>query len=208
MTEEAGRETALSNQNSPRVRHVLKFLKGGRRILDIGCNTGWFLDLVDAEEKIGLDIDNSFREQVEEKGHIFINGYSWNIDVTFPENSFDRVHCGQVIAHMRPDLVEMTLKGVRKILTPDGIFVLTTVVGPSFIAGMYWIENNQILYQRPSWFHVYEWEPTELLLLFKDIGFKVQGITILPQEDPESDTYKSHRFVQIIVATKGEKKDD
>jgi SAM-dependent methyltransferase len=213
MTEAAGRETAESNKDSPRIPFVLKHLKGGKRILDIGCNTGWFLDLVDCEEKWGLDIDPTFQKEVEEKGHNFVHGYSWNLNL--PDNCFDRIHFGQTIAHMREDLGARSLAEMYRVLAPNGILVVSTVVGPAFTSGMMWAKDpTKIIVALPSWFHHIEWEPPDLFLALRSLGFEPVMFTVVPQEYDNSETYKRLRHVQIFAVRKirededGEKKEN
>lgn len=207
MTEAAGRETADENKDSPRIRFVIPFFKGGQRILDIGCNTGWFLDLVDCEDKWGMDLDETFEESVVKKGYNFVKGYSWNL--CFPDNSFDRIHFGQTLAHMREDLGIKSLAEIYRILTPNGVAVISTVVGPAFTSGMMWEQNrNKIVAPLMSWFHHLEWEPNELFLALRYIGFKPVAFTVIPQVDEDAESYKSSRFVQIFVVRKGEEENE
>jgi len=207
MTERAGRETADSNKHSPRMEIVLPYLKGCRRLLDIGCNTGWFLDLVeDCQEKWGLDCDETFESEVVSKGHNFVHGYSWNLG--FPDESFDAIHFGQTIAHMKRVLGIKSLKEIYRILAPYGIAVFSTVVGPAFSSGMAWANDKASKFVIPleSWFHIIEWEPTDLVPILKELGFDILRMKIVPQENEDSETYNRLRLVQIYVLQKGDKK--
>lgn len=207
MTEEAGRETADEGKDSPRMDIVLPLLAGGKRIADIGCNTGWFLDMVDCEEKIGIDCDETFREVVEAKGHVFIHRFSWNL-FDIPDGIFDRVHFGQTIAHMRTDLGIKTIEEIYRILCMNGIFVISTIAGPYFTSGyLFAHDKTNLVVPLVSWFHHVEWEPPDLISILKEVGFEVKNFFMVNQVRPDAETYKRYRFVQIFVCKKKAKKD-
>jgi SAM-dependent methyltransferase len=204
VTQKEGFETAESIKDSPRVKFALEHLAGGQRFLDIGCNTGWFMDLLDCKEKWGLDIDTSFKKTIESKGYKFITAASWETRIS--KNSFDRIHFGQTMAHMRRELAINSLKEIGRILAPKGKAVVSTVVGPNFTSGIYWARTGTLVSSVPPWYHTYEWEPPELWDIFKQTNLTPLKFKIMPQEDESSKTYKDFRLVQSYVL--GKKKDD
>lgn len=202
----AGRESAPQSQKGPRVKYALEHLKGGTNILDIGCNNGWFLDLVDHEKRWGLDSVESFGEKVIAKGHKFVPSWSWSLP--FEDSCFHRIHFGQVLAHMRPDLGVKSLQEIYRVLAYNGRAVVSTVVGPNFTSGLVYAKTKRVYTIFISNIHIIEWEPPELGDLLLDIGFLPTAMGIMNQEEEKSETFKDFRFVQSYVLTKAKKSED
>lgn len=203
MSESEGTVTADEIKSSPRVKWALEKLQGGSAFLDIGCNDGFFLKQVKAKKVVGLDCDRSLVEQVQNEGYEAHFGYSWKLP--FDDNSFDRVHFGQTIAHMKKSLGVHSLLGIHRVLKPEeGIAVVTTVVGPSFSAALYFSTSDKLVAPTESWFHIHEWEPPELLRVIRNIGFTVDEFVVMPQVEKSAPTYKFYRFVQCWLLSKKE----
>ena len=202
MSEPEGTTTADEIKSSPRVKWALGKLQGGSAFLDIGCNDGFFLKQVKADRVVGLDSDKSLVEQVQNEGYEAHFGYSWKLP--FEDNTFDRVHFGQVIAHMKVVLGIQSLMEIYRVLKPKGVAIITTVVGPNFSSALYFTTHNRIVGLTEPWFHIHEWEPPELLGHIRNIGFTTKVFTILPQVEKTAPTYKAYRFVQCWKLSKNE----
>lgn len=125
----------------PRVRIVMRLTQGGH-LLDVGCAAGgfirelrrlggWHVQGVEinakaacfARQQLGLDV---FCGQL--------------TDARFPSDSFDIVTMWDVLEHMHDPLA--TVKEVRRILRPGGVFLSSTPNANSLdakIFGRYWI---------------------------------------------------------------------
>ena len=202
MSQPEGTATADEIKSSPRVKWALSKLKGGSAFLDIGCNDGFFLKQVKADRVIGIDSDESLVEQVKNEGLEAYYAYSWGIP--FEDNTFDRIHFGQTIAHMKKALGVKSLHEIYRVLEPKGIVAFTTVVGPTFSSALYYATHDKLVTLVESWFHVHEWEPTELLTILSGIGFEAKKFWVLPQVEKTAPSYKAFRFVQCWLLTKKE----
>jgi SAM-dependent methyltransferase len=111
-------------------------------LLDIGSGMGRTFLYLDAAgiasrfDLLGIDIDPQRKDDVYAES-------PWNIvrgdaeaELDFPDDSFDVVVCEQLLEHLhRP---EVTLDSVRRILKPDGLFIVGVPIFPEPIA---WIRR-------------------------------------------------------------------
>lgn len=117
-------------ENQEKVRALLEEYSkrtGGKRLLDLGCGTGFILELAQPyfEEIWGVDITPEMLKVAEEK--FKAKGYK-NIhlklgstdELSFKDNSFDCVTAYSFLHHI-PTL-EPTLKEAYRVLKKDGIF--------------------------------------------------------------------------------------
>lgn len=141
----------------------------GRRILDIGCAMGVFLEeaVKDGRDAYGVDISKDAVDYCTKLGlHV------WQ---TYPRMRFDAITAFEVIEHERDPLSMM--KRVYSLLKNGGVAILTTPNHDSFwrkMMGRWWVG-----YHHPE--HVTFWSPRSLRFLMKKTGFK--NITI-HRDDP------------------------
>ncbi|MHA1290965.1 MAG: class I SAM-dependent methyltransferase [Candidatus Thorarchaeota archaeon] len=203
MSEPIGTRTAEENRDSPRIRLAKEALAGGTKFLDIGCNCGWFLDLPEimADTMVGVDIDESFVKELQDKGKEVYHAASWQLP--FNDNTFDRIHFGQTIAHMKRDLGIKSLMEIQRILTPDGTAFVSTVVGPMFSSGLFYATNKRLITITTPYYHIHEWEPPDMFSVIQSLQFELKRFHLLTQVDPDDPTFKPFRNVQCWILGKG-----
>ncbi len=90
----------------------------GGRILDVGCGSRPYENLIPAREYIGLEIDTP-ESRARGKADAFYDGRSF----PFEDVSFDSVICNQVLEHVfEPDLF---VQEIARVLKRDGRLLLT-----------------------------------------------------------------------------------
>ena len=113
-------------------------LNPGQRILDIGCGTGSLLVLIKRlypeSVVLGLDPDPKALARARRKTERSVvsiqldQGFSHNLP--YGEASIDRVFSSYILHHLTADEKEQTLKEVRRVLRPGGLFCLLDFAGP------------------------------------------------------------------------------
>ena len=95
-----------------------------RRVLDLGCGTGYGTALIadNAEEVIGLDIALNALPTTTSTAALFVAGDSTRLPLR--DQTFDLVISFQVIEHIEDE--ERYLSEVHRVLTPDGLFIVST----------------------------------------------------------------------------------
>lgn len=98
------------------------------KVLDLGCGNGRLLQIF---KEIDIDytgIDNS-EKLVEIARKTYPTAHFEVVDslrLPFPNNHFDKVYCIAVLHHTPSTELRLELlEGVRKVLKPDGLFILT-----------------------------------------------------------------------------------
>lgn len=97
-----------------------KYLDGGKTVLDIGCNTGEFLDFAKANgaKTYGFEYSTKSIDLCAKKGHIMLE------NLTYKETQFDVITAFDLVEHLY-DTNEF-FNNVNKLLKPNGKLIIFT----------------------------------------------------------------------------------
>ncbi|UCD85141.1 MAG: class I SAM-dependent methyltransferase [Deltaproteobacteria bacterium] len=135
----------IQNKFKKCLRYLKKYSNGGR-LLDIGCATGFFLELARQEgwETIGIEASDFACEYAREKLGLDVIRSSL-IDAKFKAQSFDVVTMWDLIEHLLDPLSEllevnriMKIGGILGIITPDIGALIPRILGKN------WLELRRI----------------------------------------------------------------
>ncbi len=124
---------------------IARRLDAGDRVLDLGCGTGALAVLLAREgtQVVGIDISPSMlhiaaRRLDEEKlvGEVVLRELGVaELDVAFPDGSFDAVVATLLFSELSDDEIEYTLAECRRILRPGGQLFVGDEVLPDSASG-------------------------------------------------------------------------
>jgi ubiquinone/menaquinone biosynthesis C-methylase UbiE len=95
----------------------------GHKTLDVGCGNGEFLRL-QPEMIEGFDPNQRVIDTLRHEGLKAISGDASCME--YPDQTFPRVHCRNVIEHLSPEVAYQMLKESTRVLASGGILVLGT----------------------------------------------------------------------------------
>jgi 2-polyprenyl-3-methyl-5-hydroxy-6-metoxy-1,4-benzoquinol methylase len=108
------------------------------RVLDFGSGDGYLLELLSVkapyDNLTALEPLAYLQEEI--KARFAANPIRIITSTTdLPDHSFDRIACLEVLEHLQPDDVVKTLAELRRLVTPDGIVVISVPIeiGPSVL---------------------------------------------------------------------------
>lgn len=108
--------------------YVIKKIRGARRVLDVGCGTGYGSAMVASRVHEVVGVDNSEEAVAWARAKHQLDNLEFMImpatKLSFPDASFDAAYSIQVIEHIED--VELYLSEVVRVLKPGGRFVLAT----------------------------------------------------------------------------------
>lgn len=153
----------------PKAKFLLKNKKKFRnkKILDVGCGAGFFLDQLKKNWKssqlYGLEPSHVMAKEAEKKGHeIFIK----SIEQFNKNNFFDLVCCFELFEHLF-DPYKFLLK-IKNLLKKNGSFYFSTLNGKGYDIDLL-RENSSAIYPP---YHLNFFNPTSIENLLKNVGFK------------------------------------
>lgn len=154
-------------------------LRDCTRVLDFGCGTGVFLEMLRERgiTGLGIDRDPQMVAQTRERGLDAVEGDASTLAAYHGE--FDGIHAAHVLETMWGDEVVAFLRSAREALKPDGILVLRA-----------WNWENREVRERTFWFEVTHKRPYSLVTLREvlvDLGMHVVGAGYEP--DGSQDVY-------------------
>lgn len=155
----------------PEIRMIKRFKDRGK-VLDIGCATGVFLEMISKEgfEPYGIDISSFIIDylKISYGFHVFSGQLN---DVGFEEKVFDVVTMHHILEHL-PDPAKFLNDEVRPILKDDGILVVEV---PNFRSFESKINREEWEDLRPEE-HLAQFTPQTLRLCLEKAGFKIKRI--------------------------------
>jgi len=166
LREEDGRVRTF-NRLLDEVRRAGRFAgAGARKLLDVGCYTGVFLDQARRRgyDVAGLEPSNWAREVARRRGLTVFDGLL--AENRLPEESFDVVTVWDVIEHFGDPLAEV--KRVARLLKPGGLLALSTMD----------IDSGFARLLGPQWpwlmrMHLYYFSPGTLRAMLEAAGLEV-----------------------------------
>ena len=125
MTREPhGTETESIGQHNERTGFCGQMLSGIGKVLDAGCNSGFFADDLKDAEYYGIDDDPVLIEMAKRKG---LNVRLGDIkSLPFDDDFFNGVFCGEMIEHVSVEEAGNVLRELRRVIKDDGVMYLTS----------------------------------------------------------------------------------
>lgn len=114
------------NKDHRRRLEILKALTKSRRVLDVGCTTGLFLDEAARAgyETFGIELSPKNAAIARNNGHDVFLGSLEKFTKDCPQEQFGLIACLDVIEHIECPAAFMRL--LARSLSPDGILVMST----------------------------------------------------------------------------------
>ncbi|MFQ5620442.1 MAG: class I SAM-dependent methyltransferase [Candidatus Nanoarchaeia archaeon] len=152
-----------------RLKQINKLRPGKGEILDIGCATGFFLDLARKHgwNARGLDLSKEAVEHARDKLKLDVKECTL-ADAKFKADTFDAVALYDVIEHLPDPKAEV--ENIVRILKKDGVFAVTTPNAGALlprIIGKNWVEYKRVRE------HIYFFTNKTLKRMLEDCGLKV-----------------------------------
>lgn len=121
---------SLEGQQKKRIETLVDYLKEcqkGKRILDIGCQSGWLCDYLYSMgfTPFGVDFEEELIKNAKRKyAHIDFTVADAEVNIPFPEGHFDYIFAGDIIEHVR--FTDHFIHELNRVLKNEGILILTT----------------------------------------------------------------------------------
>lgn len=185
----------IQDVGNSRIRWILKKIKKGDSLLDIGCAYGPFLK---ASEKNGLQafgIDISYQAIEYIKNHLSLPAVRSPFPLSKPlgfKTPFNAITMWYVIEHFKN--LDDVLSQVNSLLSDGGVFAFSTP-NASGISGRK--EYKKFLYNSPS-DHFTLWSPVSAKKVLKEYGFKVYKINITGHHPERFGRIVKGRFMMNI----------
>ena len=150
----------------PTFRYVHGYFSGCKQVVDIGCSSGNYLELL-PPNSIGLDVDFSLLLQCRARGLRIICA---DVDkpLPFQDASADGALASHILEHLRSPIA--FLEELHRILRPQGILVIGLPVEGG-VAGP-WIKYFKG--HRGAHGHLYSFSPDNLDELLTLSGFRIE----------------------------------
>lgn len=116
--------------------YFVRYVRGSRSVLDLGCGWGHFINQIDVPEKHAIDLNEEASDHIDSAVSLYVQPANerWPI----PDASLDLVFTSNLLEHLPgPMAVTQALAEARRCLRPGGRLVC---MGPNIraVGGAYW----------------------------------------------------------------------
>ncbi len=165
----------VEEEYGPHVK-IIRYVGGGRRVLDVGCATGYLAKrfVENGNGVYGIEIDPEATEEAKKCcKDVIVADVEELKRLPYPEEFFDVIVCADVLEHLRrPDHV---LRMLRQYLKPDGLMIVSL---PNVA---YWRARLNLLFDNFNYEEIGIMDKTHLRFftiktgkeLVEEAGFKV-----------------------------------
>ena len=183
------------------------------KILDLGCGEAYSMRtfyksfVVKKSEVvkryIGIDIDEPMLSKTRDKynkvletvhGRLIAQDLTVNPHTKVKDGTIDLIIWFEMVEHIQPEFVRPILDEVFRVLSPEGILLLST-------------PNSNGSNQKLPKDHVYEWSYEDLSQEIQKAGFTIlssHGTSINPSKIPKDIWEKKGEMVEAVYSTFGE----
>ena len=150
----------------------VKFYNAGRRLLDLGTASGYFLEVAhnNGYAAEGIDLNLSAVQEGRKKGRIIKQGDL--LESGYSEESFDIITAFDIFEHLPYDVLKENIFMIKKILSKNGVLAIITVNTASWWARIFgkrwhtWLPPEHVSY----------FNNKNIKLFLENNGFKVLEI--------------------------------
>jgi O-antigen chain-terminating methyltransferase len=170
-----GSEGAVKSQ----LEEYLSFFKKGKKVLDLGCGRGEFLDLMKSKwiDTEGIDINEQMVKICQDKGLICQKGDILDRLAQYENSSIGGIFSSQVIEHLPPAYLKRLLEVAYVKLDSHAPIVLETI-NPTSVFALVQIYHLDISHKQPI-------HPQALKYLLESSGFEDVAIQYSAPLDEE-----------------------
>ena len=157
----------------------------GMRILDVGCGSGVFADMVAAVGGTEVTAVDGNREAVSFAEHQFSRSnlsfvHGLVDELAFESSSFDRISCLEVIEHIHPEQGRAVMQTFHRLLAPGGRLVISTPNMHSYWPALEWsLDRLRLVPTMDGEQHVAGYHPRALRALGQETGFRLRSTRTL-----------------------------
>lgn len=157
-------EKLFKNIFKKRYNLISKYIKQPKRVLDIGCSNGIFLDLFKGSETWGVE-PSTTANSLQSAAHRIINTYFEQ--ARLPQNYFDLIIMNHTLEHVKD--AGIVLAKINRLLKKDGILFIDVPNAGGLGAK---ILGDKWPYKLANE-HTYQFTKDSLSKLVRDSGFKI-----------------------------------
>lgn len=152
-----------------------KFIKKGSNILDYGCGTGFLIPhlLKLGANVTGLDFSDESINSVNARfgeAHAFKGAFGIE-EVLKSGKKFDVIFLIEVIEHLDDKALNESLANIKKMLSNDGILIVTTPNDETLDESQVFCPNCEHLFHK--WQHIRSWNKKTLCSCLERNGFDI-----------------------------------
>ena len=168
----------VNDPNTP-WNKVLKLIPSKSKVLDIGCSSGNFDEVIFEKKQAtvdGIELDKKDAEIAGQKLHKVFNLNIETDNLDLPDNYYDIIYFGDIIEHLQFPV--QALKKVKRFLNQNGsvIFSIPNMAHISvrlmLLAGKFEYGNTGLLDKT----HLHYYDKAEIYRVFSEAGYKIEQL--------------------------------